>query len=83
MSQLGPSLNKAKSGFVLVKWSTCSPSTPTIRVQISLKSTVFVRKNEKEAGVSHFRKTFHPFAASFYIILSFILHSLSSLDPPS
>ena len=26
---------------VVVKWSACSPSTPAIRVQIPLKSTVF------------------------------------------
>ena len=27
---------------VVVKWSACSPSIPTIRVRIQLKSTVFI-----------------------------------------
>ena len=43
---------------VVVKWSMCSPSAPTIRVQIPLKPTVFFcnivfekNENKKEAGV--------------------------------
>ena len=47
---------------VVVKWSACSPSTPTIRVQIPLKHTVFsaqfvvkrTKINKKEAGVGPF-----------------------------
>ena len=56
-----------------VKWSACLPSTPTIRVRIPLKPTVFsvkfvFEKNEnkqKEAGVGPFsrraalKKAFH------------------------
>ena len=48
----------------MVKWSACSPSTPTIRVPIPLMPTVFLYKlclkrmkiNKKEAGVAHFLK---------------------------
>ena len=44
---------------VVVKWSACSPSTPTIRVQIPLKPTIFsvilylkrTKINKKESGV--------------------------------
>ena len=32
-------LNRA---VVVVKWSACSPSTPTIRVRIPLRSTIFL-----------------------------------------
>ena len=47
---------------VVVKWSACSPSTLTIRVQIPLKHTVFsaqfvvkrTKINKKEAGVGPF-----------------------------
>ena len=50
--------------MVVVKWSVCLPSTPTMRVRIPLKSTVlpvkFVfEKNEnkqKVAGVGPFLK---------------------------
>ena len=43
---------------VVVKWSACSPSLPTIRVRIPLKPTIFSVKlclkrtkiNKKEAG---------------------------------
>ena len=49
----------------VVKWSTCSPSTLTIRVRILLKPTAFsvqfvFEKNEnkqKEAGIGPFEKT--------------------------
>ena len=48
--------------FVVVKWSTFSPSTLTIRVRIPLKPTVFSVKfvfekkenKQKEAGVGPF-----------------------------
>ena len=48
----------------VVKWSACSPSTPTIRVRIPLKHTVFSVKfvfeksenKQKEAGVGPFLK---------------------------
>ena len=30
------------SSVVVVKWSACSPSTPTIRVRIPLRSTIFL-----------------------------------------
>ena len=51
--------------MVVVKWSACSPSTPTIRVQIpqafSVFSVIFVfekkENKQKEAGVGPF-KTF-------------------------
>ena len=50
--------------MVVVKWSACSPSTPTVRVRIPLKSTVFsvefvLANNEnkqKEAGVGPLKK---------------------------
>ena len=50
---------------VVVKWSACSPSTPTIRVQILLTSTVFSVKfvfektenKQKEAEVGPFFKS--------------------------
>ena len=35
----------AKRAVVMVKWSACSPSTPTIRVQIPLKSTIFCKRS--------------------------------------
>ena len=46
---------------VMVKWSVCSPSTPTIQVQIPLKATllsvkfVFVNNkiNKKRSGLAH------------------------------
>ena len=49
--------------MVVVKWSVCSPSTPSIRVRISLKPTVLSVKlclkrtkiNKKEAG-AHLKK---------------------------
>ena len=48
---------------VVVKWSACSPSTPTIRARILLSSTVFSVKfvfeinenNQKEAGDGPFK----------------------------
>ena len=51
--------------MVVVKWSACSPSTPTIRVQILLTSTVFSVKfvfektenKQKEAEVGPFFKS--------------------------
>ena len=36
--QIGPFIR----AVVVVKWSACSPSTPTIRVQIPLKPAVFL-----------------------------------------
>ena len=37
--------------MVLVLWSTCLPSSPSIRVQIPLNSTlILLEKNVKEAG---------------------------------
>ena len=39
---------------MVIKWSAFSPSTPTIRVRIALKSTIVLEKNEikqKEAGI--------------------------------
>ena len=52
------------AGVVVVKWSAFSPSTPAIRVQILLKSTVFSVKlclkrmkiNKKRRGLAHFVK---------------------------
>ena len=46
---------------VVVKWSVCSPSTPTIQVQIPLKATVLSVKfvfvnnkiNKKRSGLAH------------------------------
>ena len=37
------SMEEETLGSGIVKWSACSPSTPTIRVRILLKSTVFIR----------------------------------------
>ena len=53
-----------KWAVVVVKWSACSPSIPTIRVRFLQKPTVFYvkfvfEKNEnkhKEAGVGPFTK---------------------------
>ena len=47
---------------VVVKWSACSPSTPTIRVRIPLKPKVFsiilclkrTKINKKRPGLAHF-----------------------------
>ena len=58
---------------VVVKWSACLPSTPTIRVQIPLKSTVFTVKfvfemnenKQKEAGGGQLTK--------IYVLPRFIL----------
>ena len=56
---------------VVVKWSACSPSTPTIRVRILQKSTGFcticVRKERKEAGVG-------PFKQINYIVVVVVRH---------
>ena len=49
---------------VVVKWSAFLPSTPTIRVRIPLKSTVFsvilclkrTKINKKRPGLAHFKK---------------------------
>ena len=49
---------------VVVKWSACSPTTPTIRVRIPLKPekffVIFVfeknKNKQKEAGVGPFKK---------------------------
>ena len=49
---------------VVVKWSAFLPSTPTIRVRIPLKSTVFsvilclkrTKINKKRPGLAHFFK---------------------------
>ena len=51
-----------RGAVAVVKWSACSPSTPTIRVRIPLTPTVFLYKlclkrtkiNKKEAGVGPF-----------------------------
>ena len=54
---LGPGWWFGAEVVVWVKWSACSPSTPSIRVRILLKSKVLVCKlfemnknNQKEAG---------------------------------
>ena len=56
-----------------VRWSACSPSTPTIRVRIQLKSTFFckivVEKNknkQKDPGVGPF-KTNVQYSGSFLL----------------
>ena len=54
--------NNYRGAVVVVKWSACSPSTPTIQVQVPLKAAVFsvkfvFEKNENkqnEASVSQF-----------------------------
>ena len=50
--------NSTEVGLVVVKWSASSPSTPSIRVCILLKSTIFCKiwskrtiVNKQEAGV--------------------------------
>ena len=50
--------------MVVVKWSACSPSPPTIRVRILLTSTVFSvkfvfekNKIKKMLGVAHLKKS--------------------------
>ena len=44
--------------MVLVLWSTCLPSSPSIRVQIPLNSTlILLEKNVKEAGNGQWRHT--------------------------
>ena len=69
-------------------WSACSPSTPTIRFRIPLRSKIFckivIEKNEntqKEAGVGPFKKknkndlnslNLRPFPASFSVLLSIL-----------
>ena len=50
---------------VVVKWSLCSPYTPTIRVRIQLKVTVFplkfvFEKNENEQKEAEVGPTFKP-----------------------
>ena len=47
--------------MVVVKWSACSPSTPTILVRIPLKPTVFsvpfvLEKNENKEKEAHLKK---------------------------
>ena len=64
-----PTLNVGKQrlfywAVVVVKWSACSPSTPTIRVWIPLMPTVFSVKFEfegnenkqKRPGLAHLKK---------------------------
>ena len=73
-------------------WSACSPSTPTIRVQIPLKHTVFsvkfvLKKNEikqKEAGLAHFFEKNDPFVSNVdknwgpLTVVNFANHSLDT-----
>ena len=55
---------KVDVAVVVVKWSACLPSTPTIRVRIPLKPTVFsvilclkrTKINKKRPGLAHFFK---------------------------
>ena len=57
---------------MVVNWSACSPSTPTIRIRIQLTPIVFLVKfvfeqnenKQKEAGVGPFLNNERPFPAS-------------------
>ena len=54
-----PANNRTYRAVVVVKWSACSPLTPTIRVRIMLKPTVLVfekdeNKHKKRPGLAHF-----------------------------
>ena len=65
--------------MVVVKWSACSPSTPTIWVRISLKSVeLYLKrtKKQKEAGVGPIKKGFAVFGP-----LSVIQTRRSNLTP--
>ena len=60
-----------------VKWSACLPSTPTIRVRILLKRTVFTVRfvfektkiNKKRPGLAHLKKEVHRDRTEHIIII--------------
>ena len=61
MRTLHKDMQIKKWGSVVVKWSACSPSTPTIRVRIQLTPTVFsvkfvFEKNKNKQKEAHFLK---------------------------
>ena len=65
---------------MVVKWSACSPSPPTIRVRILLTSTVFsvkfvLEKNKikKMLGVAHLKKAY---LEHYQTSLEVIMHRL-------
>ena len=74
---------------MVVKWSACSPSTPTIQVEILLMPTVFTvkfvfeknEKNKNRQGLSHLKKLIRLLFFNFWkrIRFSWFQH-LATLD---
>ena len=77
LSSCSPNL-KSPWDVVVVKWSACSPYTPTIRVRIPLKA-VFLNNlwlkwtliNKKRLGLTHWKKSWNPkhtiYAVSIFV----------------
>ena len=83
--------NSKVGAVVVVKWSACSPSTPTIRVRISLKPTVFPVKfvfekkenKQKDAGVGPLKTITRKFSKFWYFIPTYEPNSFFDWPHPN